>query len=121
MILGTLPYIADGFPRVWPKTIDSVGRLSFEHVMPGHGPAQHDRQPMTNERNYIEELAERIGAGKKAGKTTPELQTEITVESLKSIQNFAGEDIDKAVVEPEAQAALVEFDDFARHYEVAFP
>jgi heme-degrading monooxygenase HmoA len=42
-------------------------------------------------------------------------------ESLKSIQNFAGEDIDKAVVEPEAQAALVEFDDFVRHYEVAFP
>jgi len=87
MILGTLPFIADGFPRVWPKTIDSVGRLSFEHVMPGHGPAQHDRQPMTNERNYIEELAERVGAGKKTGKTAPELQTEITVESLKSIQS----------------------------------
>jgi cyclase len=87
MILGTLPFIADGFPRVWPKTIDSVGKLSFNHVMPGHGPAQHDRQPMTNERNYIEELAERVGTGKKAGKTAAELQAEITVESLKSIQS----------------------------------
>ena len=55
--------------------------------MPGHGPSQHDRQPMMNERNYIEELAERVGAGKKAGKTAPELQAEITVESLKSIQS----------------------------------
>jgi glyoxylase-like metal-dependent hydrolase (beta-lactamase superfamily II) len=87
MILGTLPFIADGFPRVWPKTIDSVGRLGFDHVMPGHGPAQHNRQPMTNERNYIEELAEKVGTGKKAGKTAAELQTEITVESLKSIQS----------------------------------
>jgi glyoxylase-like metal-dependent hydrolase (beta-lactamase superfamily II) len=87
MILGTLPFIADGYPRVWPKTIDSVGKLSFDHVMPGHGPAQHDRQPMTNERNYIEELAEKVGGGEKAGKTVAVLQAEITVESLKSIQS----------------------------------
>jgi cyclase len=87
MILGTLPFIADGFPRAWPKTIDSVAKLSFDHVMPGHGPAQHNRQPMTNERNYIEELAERVGTGKKAGKTVAALQAEITVESLKSIQS----------------------------------
>jgi glyoxylase-like metal-dependent hydrolase (beta-lactamase superfamily II) len=87
MILGTLPFIADGFPRAWPKTIDSVAKLSFDQVMPGHGPAQHDRRPMTNERNYIEELAERVAAGKKAGKTAAELQAEITAESLKSIQS----------------------------------
>jgi glyoxylase-like metal-dependent hydrolase (beta-lactamase superfamily II) len=87
MILGTLPFIADGYPRAWPTTIDSVAKLSFDHVMPGHGPAQHDRQPMTNERNYIEELAERVGAGKKAGKTPAVLQAEITVESLRSIQS----------------------------------
>ena len=29
-------------------------------------------------------------------------------------------DIDKANVEPEARAMLADFDDFARHYEVAF-
>jgi cyclase len=92
MILGTLPFIADGYPQVWPKTIDSVGKLSFDHVMPGHGPTQHDRRPMTNERNYIEELAEKVAAGKKAGKTAAVLQAEITVESLKSIQSngYAG-------------------------------
>jgi heme-degrading monooxygenase HmoA len=41
-------------------------------------------------------------------------------ESLDSIRSFAGRDIDKAVVEPEARAVLAEFDDFASHYEVAF-
>lgn len=83
MILGTLPFIADGFPRAWPKTIDSVAKLEFDHVMPGHGPAQHDRRPMTNERNYIEELAERVAAGKKAGKdhTEPNLNARGRVRS----------------------------------------
>jgi hypothetical protein len=41
-------------------------------------------------------------------------------ESRQSIEAFAGPDISRSVVEPEARAALAEFDDFATHYEVAF-
>jgi heme-degrading monooxygenase HmoA len=41
-------------------------------------------------------------------------------ESRQAIEAFAGRDIDKANVEPEARAMLADFDDFARHYEVAF-
>ena len=40
--------------------------------------------------------------------------------SRQSIEAFTGPDISKSVVEPEARAALAEFDDFATHYEVAF-
>ena len=39
-------------------------------------------------------------------------------DSMDSVRAFAGADPDKAVVEPEARAVLVEFDDFVRHYEV---
>ena len=39
-------------------------------------------------------------------------------QSLDSIRAFAGADIEKAVVEPEAVAALVEFDAAVRHYEI---
>jgi len=41
-------------------------------------------------------------------------------ESLDSIRSFAGDDVDTAIVEPEARAVLSGFDDFARHYELAF-
>ena len=41
-------------------------------------------------------------------------------ESRKAIAAFAGDDIEKAHVEPEARAVLAEFDEFATHYEVAF-
>ena len=41
-------------------------------------------------------------------------------DSLDSIRSFAGDDPETAVVEPEARAVLAEFDDFARHYEIAY-
>jgi len=40
--------------------------------------------------------------------------------SLEAIKAFSGGDIGVAIVEPEGRAALSDFDDFARHYEVAF-
>lgn len=40
-------------------------------------------------------------------------------DSIDSVKTFAGEDPAVAVVEAEARAILSDFDDFARHYEVA--
>ena len=41
---------------------------------------------MTGQRNYIEELTERVAAGKQAGQSLGELQKRMTVASLKSLQ-----------------------------------
>ena len=41
-------------------------------------------------------------------------------ESRAAIEAFAGEDISRAHVEPQARAVLASFDDFADHYEVAY-
>ena len=84
---GWLPFIADGFPRLWPRTIDDVGRGDFKYTMGGHGPLQSDRVVMVSQRNYIEELTGRIEAGKKAGLTVAEMQKRLTVASLRSLQS----------------------------------
>jgi len=39
--------------------------------------------------------------------------------TLEAVKAFAGEDVERAVVEPAAQAVLAEFDPFVTHYEVA--
>ena|SRR5258705_9534462 len=39
-------------------------------------------------------------------------------QSMDAIRGFAGDDVRRAVVEPEAVAALVDFEDCVRHYEV---
>lgn len=87
MILGFVPNIGDGFPRTWPRTIDSVAKLEFNTVLPGHGPLQTDRLRMVDERNYLDELTEKVAAGKNAGKSISELQKEITVNSLTSMRS----------------------------------
>lgn len=49
---------------------------------------------------------------------------EYTVEtrwaSMDAIRAFAGANLDRAVVEPEAQAALVDYDQRVQHYEVVY-
>jgi hypothetical protein len=87
MIHGFLAFIADGFPKSWPKTMDSVARLDFEALSPGHGPVQRGRGRLIDMRNYIEEVTEKVEAGKRAGKSIADLQGEITVASLKSMQS----------------------------------
>lgn len=84
MILGSTPFIADGFPKAWPETIESVGRLEFDYVLPGHGGVQRGRQQMMDLRDYIAELTERVETGKKAGLGVQDLQKQITLESLKT-------------------------------------
>jgi heme-degrading monooxygenase HmoA len=39
-------------------------------------------------------------------------------ESLAAVQDFAGEDYERAVVEPEAQQLLSRYDEHSAHYEV---
>jgi hypothetical protein len=80
--------MADAFPRSWPKTMDSVAALDFVKICPGHCPVL-GRQRMTDMRNYIEELTEKVEAGKKAGKSIADLQKTITLASLRSMQSNA--------------------------------
>jgi cyclase len=86
VIIGFLPNIADGYPRPWPATIDSVGQLAFDRIIPGHGPVHQGRARMTQMRNYIEELTGRVEEGKKAGKPLAELQKTLTMTSIKTLQ-----------------------------------
>jgi len=87
MIHGFLPFLLDGYPRVWPATIKSVGQLDFSRILPGHASLQEGRTIMTSLGNYIEELTGRVAEGKQAGLSVGDLQKRITVASLKSLQS----------------------------------
>jgi glyoxylase-like metal-dependent hydrolase (beta-lactamase superfamily II) len=87
MIIGFIPNLGDGFPKSWPKTIDSVAHLDFNQILPGHGPLQANRQRMIDQRNYIEELTAKVAAAKNTGKSVTEIQKIITLNSLKSMQS----------------------------------
>ena len=86
-IIGFLPNLNDGYPRPWPRTIDSVARLKFDHIIAGHGAVQHGRDRMGQFRNYIEDLTARVEQGRKAGKSIAELQKTLTPASLSTLQD----------------------------------
>jgi glyoxylase-like metal-dependent hydrolase (beta-lactamase superfamily II) len=85
-VIGFLPNIADGYPREWPRTINSIAQLAADHILPGHGPVQQNHQRLTQFKNYIEELTGIVETGKKAGKPLAELRKSITTTSLKTLQ-----------------------------------
>jgi cyclase len=110
-IIGFLPNINDGYPRDWPATINSITKLGFDQILPGHGPVQPDHQRATQFRNYIEELNGLVEAGKKAGKPLAELQKTITASSLKSMQangfgNYVSDNLNKLTVYVGARTAM---------------
>lgn len=86
-IIGFLPNLNDGYPRPWPKTIDSVAEMQFDHLVGGHGPVQHGRGRMSQFRNYIEDLTGRVEKAKKAGTPLAELQKTITIPSLATLKD----------------------------------
>jgi glyoxylase-like metal-dependent hydrolase (beta-lactamase superfamily II) len=85
-IIGFLPNLNDGYPRPWPKTIDTVAAWKFDNIIPGHGSVQHGRDRMGQFRNYIEDLTTRVERAKKAGTPLADLQKTITPGALPALQ-----------------------------------
>jgi glyoxylase-like metal-dependent hydrolase (beta-lactamase superfamily II) len=85
--IGWIPNLGDGFPKSWLRTLDEVAKADFNYVLGGHGSLQSGRGVMTNLRNYIEELTGRVERAKEAGLGVDEMQKQITVSSLKSLDS----------------------------------
>jgi len=81
------PYIGDGYPREWPRTLRSIGEFEFTHVIGGHGPVQQGRDRLDQMAAYIEELTAAVEEGKREGRTVEELARTITPAKLKSLRN----------------------------------
>jgi glyoxylase-like metal-dependent hydrolase (beta-lactamase superfamily II) len=93
LVGGFLPGTGDGFPQEWPATLDRFAELEFEQVLPGHGDLQPDRRRVLDLKGYLEEVNELVAAGRRQGRDLEELQREITVASLHSLQGEYGEHI----------------------------
>jgi heme-degrading monooxygenase HmoA len=63
------------------------------------------------------QLLRRTHAGE-AGSEEVEFLVLTRWDSLDTVRKFAGEHLDRAVVDPAAQAVLTEFDSVVRHYDV---
>jgi glyoxylase-like metal-dependent hydrolase (beta-lactamase superfamily II) len=90
LLHGWLPNIADGYPREWPPTLNTLTEFSFDHAAGGHGGVQ-GRQIVGQMAGYIRELTEAVDAGKRRGQTAQEIQAALTPARLKSLGGGYGE------------------------------
>lgn len=87
LLHGFLPYLGDGYPLEWPRTLRSVGDMGFQTVIAGHGGVQRTRERLEQMAAYIEELSEAVAKGKRAGQTAEQLQAAVRPASLKSLES----------------------------------
>jgi cyclase len=43
LVVYPIPYIYDGYPSEWVSTLEKLGQLDADTIIPGHGPVMHDK------------------------------------------------------------------------------
>ena len=88
LLHGFPPFLADGYPRDWPRTLLGFAtEFDFRHIIGGHGAVQHTRDRLYQMGSYIEEIAILVTRGKADGKSVEQLQEEIRPANLKALAN----------------------------------
>jgi len=82
---GILPYMGDGYPDEWPRTLKAVEELDFNRVVPGHGSVQQGKSILVSFRNYLDEINEAVTRGVERGAKLEELQRSLAPERLRSL------------------------------------
>jgi glyoxylase-like metal-dependent hydrolase (beta-lactamase superfamily II) len=85
MAHGFFPFIADGYPLEYSRTLIAVAQFDFTKLAGGHGPVQEGKSRLYQTANYLEELTQAVLQGRRAGKPLERLQAEITPGTLRSL------------------------------------
>lgn len=80
-----LPYMTDGYPDEWTRTLTALEGLDFERVVSGHGSVQEGKSVLRFFRGYIDELNEGVSHAVEQGKSLAEVQKSLVMERLKSL------------------------------------
>ena len=87
MLHASTPFIGDGYPRDWPRTLLGLAGFEFDSIAPGHGEIQQGKTIVYQMARYIEELRIGVDKARAAGKNVEQTKAEVTVRSLKSLSD----------------------------------
>lgn len=81
-----LPYMGDGYPEDWPRTLVALEALDFTHVVAGHGSVQQGKSILAFFRAYVEEINEGVARGVERGSSLEEMRRTLAPEGLRSLK-----------------------------------
>lgn len=85
------PFLGDGYPLEWPRTLLKLAERDFTVIAGGHGAPQQGKSVLYKMSNYIEEISEAVVAAKRAGKALAQVQAEVTPGKLSSLRDGYGD------------------------------
>ncbi len=108
LVVYPIPYIYDGYPNEWILTMQNLGQLDADTIVPGHGPVMHDKADIFLIRDLLKSAVDQMNAElKRTGpamfRTLDEVKGAVDLTPYR--QRFAGTDKDLAAA----------FDDMAAH------
>ncbi|HEX7811568.1 MAG TPA: MBL fold metallo-hydrolase [Burkholderiales bacterium] len=70
-LVDWMPYMNDGFPEDWVRTLDNLGNYDFDHIIPGHGGVA-GRENLAFFRGYMADLVDAVRSAHAAGASLEE-------------------------------------------------
>lgn len=84
---GFAPYIADGYPSLWPNTLLRFAEFDFDHVIGGHGGVQAGKARLYEMSQYIDELTTAIRPLKAKGLRVDQIQASLPPDKIASLRD----------------------------------
>jgi cyclase len=72
-LIDWMPFLNDGYPEDWVKTLDALERFQFDRIIPGHGDVV-PRDQLAFFRGYLSELISGVKAAAKEGASLDEMK-----------------------------------------------
>jgi glyoxylase-like metal-dependent hydrolase (beta-lactamase superfamily II) len=71
------PYMADGYPYDWIRTLDAVEKLDFDYALGGHGDVMRDKQTFELWKQYFADLMSETASAYSQGATLDEARKRV--------------------------------------------
>lgn len=97
LVVYPIPYIYDGYPVEWIQTMQNLGQLDADTIVPGHGPIMHDKAYIFLIRDLLKSAVDQLNAtlrqsGPAMSQTLDEVKGSVDLTAFQ--QRFAGNDKD---------------------------
>jgi cyclase len=83
LLIAPVPFLASAHPREWIESLDILDRLDTDIIIPGHGPAQHDKSYLHLLRDSLQSVVAQVDQALERGLSLAETQKFVKLDDIR--------------------------------------